>query len=109
MIATGIATPTAILVVVLSFFGGLVAGSAVLEGPIGAAVTDEDVDVDEEEEEEDELVDEVDEVEVDGIKFNGIWATTVAAGAIRKMSVAVLQHSNDPIPFPPGSQQLIAG
>lgn len=67
-----------------------------------------DVDVVSEDVNEDELVVVVDEEEVLGLSVSGICATTVAAGAMRKMFVAVLQHSVDPMPVPPGSQQLIA-
>lgn len=112
--ATGIATPTATAVVLPSFLVGSTIAVPVLVGVLGRAIPDEDVDVEDVDVEDEELVDEVledDEVDVadvEGIKSNGICATTVAAGAIRKIFVAVLQHSNDPIPFPPGSQQLIA-
>lgn len=73
----------------LLFSGNLETGAAVL---LAVAAEDED-----------------DEDDEDGEKLasSGIWAMTVAAGAMRKIFVGVLQHWVDPTPSPPGSQQLI--
>ena len=96
--AIGMAIPIAIVVMLLSFPEALTTGAAVLVRLFAVAV----------EETMEELVVIIDtEEDLEGIASSGIWAITVAAGTIRKILVAVWQHSNDPAPFPPGSQQLI--
>ena len=92
--ATGSTTAIAIVVELPLLSRDLKAGAAVLVGSLDA--------VDVADEKEDVLV-----VILGAVKSRGIWATTVAAGAMRNIFAAVLQHSNDPIPIPPGSQQLI--
>jgi hypothetical protein len=62
-------------------------------------------------EDEDDVEVDVDDVEVVVVdlvllQINGICATTVGIGFIRKILVGVLQHLKLPIPAEPSSQQL---